>query len=357
MFQKSCLLKCISTATNEHSIFEHNYGLYTLKRQEQSSLVVEADKTKLSGGKRSTKEWRDSFKKSFNSTIKKSYRRIKKAHPSSIASKAKKVELASQSMASIDMFKKANVFSSTLVNNVTKCQPFEVEKSTYLFAGYADSSDDSDDDESDLDISMDQNDYDLNSSLSSVSSLEFEPFESSSSSSRMVSVNTQHSNLKKSIVKPPLISSSRSNITASTYVSSSSSNESDHSRLINFESCTTSSRLSLLSSESTSQRANATASFVSYANLVRKQENDCSMCNNHQIDHICSSTMINNTLNCNNTNIDFILSTSRVSMACSITNNNINYNNNSRNSSSLSAYSSCSSLNDSLNNQTVFKKN
>jgi hypothetical protein len=346
MFQKSCLLKCISTATNEHSIFEKNYGLYTVKRVNDSH-VLDADKAKLT--KRSTKEWRDSFKKSFNSTIKKSVRRIKKAN---VTAKGKK-DLVSQSingMPSIDMFKKPNVFSSTLVNNVSKYQNFEAERSQDLFRHeYSDSSDD---DESDLDISMDQNDYDLNSSLSSVSSLEFEPFESSSSqtcttNSRRVSINRQ-TNVKKSIVKPPLISSSRSNITASTFVSSSSANDTENSRLINFESCTTSSRLSLLSSQS--QRANVTSSFVSYANPVRKQENDCSMCNNHQINQICSSTMINNTMNCNNSNIDFILSTSRVSVVESISNNS------SRNSSSLSAYSSCSSLNDSLNNQTVFRK-
>ena len=319
MFQKSGLLKCIGNVINEHSLLEQTHGLYSLKSSAQSSRLSYPGPNTTTKCRlvKSSKEWRDSFKKSFNSTFKKSYRKIKNK------SSKKPTTTTTSSI------NEAKILCSTLA--------MVAKPELVLYS--------SDSDDSDIDISLNQSDYDMNSSLSSVSSLEFESFECPSANPLRPQLQQSQMNqtTKKSIVKPPLISSSRSNIT--NFISCNknnnnvSHNESNH---INFNSCATSSRLSLLSSNnSSSSRGLVESSFL---NLVKSVE-CCSVCNNNNNKNniasnhqICSSTMINT----NSSNLDLVLSASRVSFNST--------------SSSLSSFSSGSSISESSVNCTAYKK-
>lgn len=346
MFQKSCLLKCIATNNKtfmDLTVFDsQNQGVYKTQSSEgsrfQDTTVVKSTPSRI---KKTGREWRDTLKKSLNQTIKKSYKRIKTSRRAKITNDTVSTANQTSYNSSIDIFKGATLFSSTLMsNNQTRSYrsvEFENSKFTYPSCQYDSDSDDSDDESG---ISMSRRIYDnyddLNSSLSSVSSLEFEPFELSSTAynntvSLIAAVNKT---TRKSIVKPPLISSSRSNL----------ARESSH-RDLDFESCATSSRMNLLTSSTIS----------AYATSLVKREDECSMCCQSTMPAhvICSSTLINNASNTNYCgNLDFgcdQVSASRISVP--------SFNRSTSSSNSFSAYSSSSSSSlNSLTEQTCHSR-
>lgn len=226
MFQKSSFLKCIKSSSNDNSSISYSF-----------------DKTT---------ETNTSIKKAYKKSIKRKFFNFNK--------KQEKLEF---SINSVDLLqKRSSLFSSTFASDNSKLSMPSIQRGKSSFESqsklaFSDNfSDMSEDSESD--ISLDSLcDDDLNSSLSSVSSLEFEPFESISE--RQTAIRKR---VKKSVVKPPLISSSRSSIQQSSQIV----------KKLNFEPYTTSSRKCL----------RATPSLV-------QVNSDCSVCSGDQ----CSNCINN----------------------------------------------------------------
>jgi hypothetical protein len=171
-----------------------------------------------------------------------------------------------------------------------------------FYTEYSDLSDEDYDDDEDSDVSINFNNTlrndDLNSSLSSVSSLEFEPFETTNQTNSM-----QRQKKYTKVMRPkfdPLVSSSRSTLMTNSKLSERRFIES--SRKLSFEPFTTSSRRSLLLNASTARNEEIRLNHCPICDIdydLKREE--CLQCqHNYSIsssrffmeENICSSTVI-----------------------------------------------------------------
>lgn len=258
MFPKSCILKCIKKCQNESTT---------------ESFVVKP------------KSYRKKLKTRFFNFNKK-----------------QKLNLPSPT---------GQVISSTMLNeNKSKISYWSVQrrgKETYShnFDDFSDSMSE----ESDSDISfLSLSNEDLNSSMSSVSSLEFEPFESLNERQSI-----QNSYRKKSIVRTPLISSSRTSLQVSSQKKS-----------LSFEPGTTSSRKSLALNPY--HKENSTLCSIcstdstnrNCSNCLENSDDSSSMARSGYFSfdeqNICSSTHISKTNQTNNTSSECLFKNSILSI-------------------------------------------
>lgn len=273
MFHKNYLLKCIKS--DDHSIIEHSYDLFNVNEETANSTKIDTNKlNQLSSissrlrQKFNTSKYRPAINKVIKKKVSKNKKQNKHGSSSSIQSNtSSKLSLSYGNMTNLSFLNAtSNLLSSTTMSGILHNNESNKSNNYYinsLLSNYHDlswdeSSDDDEDDDSDdsclsdissLSTSFDnektinyltlRND-DLNSSISSVSSLESEPFE--------LSIASIQSNRVKKYSKSrfdPLSSSSRSNVLTAT--------NSTKRKLSCFEPFSTSSRRSLFIQDNNEQ--------------------------------------------------------------------------------------------------------
>ena len=291
MFQKSCLFKCIKSNPSEVSLIEQNYGLFKYNDNLTISL---SNKSKSSSKDKTQVTSIQSLKRRINNSFK------QKTRPIKILQFIRNDKFDVDS--SIKTKSNSNVLSSTMITNnsmqSSRLKQFEKE----FYTEYSDSSDEEyDNDDSDASINFGINNTlrndDLNSSLSSVSSLEFEPFETSNQSQRQKSYS-------KKVMRPkfdPLISSSRSALITNNSKSIQASRRSvESTKKLNFEPFTMSSRKSLLLNNSNGNDE-ISLNHCPICDIDYDLKRECLTCqHNYSIsssrffveENICSSTVI-----------------------------------------------------------------
>jgi hypothetical protein len=259
MFHKNYLLKCIKS--DDHSIIEQSYDLFNVNDETSNTTKIDTNKlNQLSSissrlkQKFNTSKYRPAIKKAIKRKVSKN-----KSSSSSVPSnKTSKSSLSFGNMTNLSFLNAtSNLLSSTTMSGIlhnnnesNKSNNFYINSllSNYHDLSWDENSDDDNDsddsylsDISSLSTSFDNEktinyltlrNEDLNSSISSVSSLEYEPFE--------LSVASIQPNRAKKYSKSrfdPLISSSRSNVLSTT--------NSNKRKLSCFEPFSTSSRRSL----------------------------------------------------------------------------------------------------------------